>query len=121
MIIKVTNENQRSLNVKGKYSLYYEVGKITETIPGTMGIFCFRDKNNFPWNIFVNNKFFEVEGIGKPGVEKWLPFFLRDNNLDSYYKNEGGIPVFKIGPNVILFKAIKVIREISREELLGES
>lgn len=125
----------RSLFSKDKYALSYEIDKITEALPNTVGIFCYKDlpfaiKETKFWRILKLKKedifLYEVEGIGEPLQNRLMCIRNSVRDLDKFYKSydgssitnmeaflkwiEIGIPTPK--RHVLLFNSIKVLRKI---------
>lgn len=115
MIIKVTFNNC-SVCADGKYKLNYTLGEITQSVPDTVGIFCYDSSEKPLFGYGLGYKSYEVEGIGEP--KKIVPCCreYHEGYLNMFYNDQDKNPAITT-QDTILFKAVKVIREIPLSEL----
>lgn len=98
-----------------KYHLRYKKGEIVKAPKGTLGIFCFVEKRE-AINFLQCNAFdspydvIKVKGIGEEIHPKKVCYFLDEEALNHFYKNENVIKTKKIPVGTICYPAVKVLK-----------
>lgn len=105
------------------YTLEYKVGEFTNCIPGTMGIFCFKDYDSahtFRSQTISRNKrckIYKCIGINEVISEGMMP---NVDDIDEYYDlifNDkyftGAITLYKFPRNTICFEKVKLLHHIN--------
>ena len=128
---KVVKADFTSLNIhdidfltKSKYKLSYELNKITQEVPRTVGIMCFRTLEfaenflhytNMP--LIDNCIILKVKGVKKKIQAKEICEYSYDKKLDYFYGNESylSLLISRIPPiGTVFFKEvtpIKIVKE----------
>lgn len=113
---KVVNKEHRcSTNENKGYTLYYKKGYIVRAIPGTIGIFVFRERYhavNFRESFFGfrDDKFeiIRVRAFGRGKVPKCIGYAYSPSYLDAFYNNtcqgSGNVPY-----GTICYKSVEVL------------
>lgn len=101
-----------SYTTTGKYKLLYKVGKETEMVKDSVGLFCFKTlKSAEIWNTHMTAVILKVEGIDKIGKPKTIAQYGDD--AKKFYDNSIYICLEqRIDKNWIFFKKVKVIKII---------
>ena len=96
-VIKRRTRMSAIINGRSKYGRLYKKGKTIYADPNTLGIMCFKTKEeavNFArdlsgWNYHHNKNFkvVKVKPIGKGKKIHYISKFLTTNSLDNFYSN----------------------------------
>ena len=97
-----------------KYCLEYPKGKIVKAPEGTLGVFCFREKEDA--QKFLASEFYsaspwiiiKVKGIGKEVVPKVISTFITDECLDDFYNKNDDFTELKLA-GTVCYPAVKVL------------
>lgn len=103
---KIVSGDNTSFRANGKYKIFYEEGKIIESIPNTIGIMCFDNIDSIQsfleWDLSrdtvlkppvevtgddsVHGKIYSVETIDEIKIPELITF-SGHNDIDKYIKN----------------------------------
>ena len=106
--------NRFSLMATGKYMLSYSIGTIVTAPKGTLGIFCFRKKEDVEYfqesDGFrsEDTEIYKVRGIGKMKIPTRICHWLDERELNDFY--EFGRNAFNGTPyGIVLFNQVEVL------------
>ena len=120
-LFKVVNQNMKSsmLQIDNKYSLQYEVGRITKATFGTLGIFCFEylyQANYFlTYMLSGDGHILTVKSIGLCKIPEHIVSVNADieKHLDDYYNNCNlSYIIYSVLNGTICCQAVKVLEKL---------
>lgn len=105
----------------------FEVGEITESLPGTLGIFCYDTEKSIGVTkndvLCLGFQVFEVRGINKLYTYPKGCEILSEFRYDEYYRElkifSGGIPKIKVRKDmkIVTFESVEVIRQLTIKDM----
>ncbi len=122
---KIDEEIAVSPFTEGKYQLIFRIGKITNGVPGTVGVSTFEKEIqafNFRRLSYLQDEMFaifRVEGIGEEVKRPFLSYFTREKSITEFYRQLKEVPpgsrtVMEMlsPPGTVCYPAVRVLEEV---------
>ena len=116
IVYKVVNLDRTSRFADGQYQLKYEKDTIVHEVPGTLGIMCFKTKEDVKRFVGFGTQvmILKVRGIGKPSIPKFVavPKWSRricDILFDFYCETSPPPDECEAPEGTICFKQVEVL------------
>lgn len=110
--------NNRSwcISSNDKYRLYYEIGKITKCVPGTLGIFCFKTLedlyNMLSRCVLRESIIYKVRGINRMKTPKHISIGSEEA-IDNFYSQNYSFSPQKPPHGTVCYESVEVLERIN--------